>query len=424
VVIDTFQQLKDESDTETLFMTDEQTKWLRMQRMMLLITPKREASRDLAPFPPAWDLICRDWIGKKLIEQGIFCCIMANTFVMGAQHLGQSNTVTNAIHGLEVFFTLVFLVEAVLKLLGMGTLYFDDHWNVFDFFVVSTSVLGLVFELFLHSNSSMLSMLVVLRFVRIGRVFRLMTTFKTVKILFNTILFALPSLCNIVSLLFLMYFIYAVLGIQLFAKTPLGANLNWHANFRTFSSALLLVIRISTGEGWNGIMHEVDAMEGAVYAKLYFYSFTVLMSLVFVNLFIAVILDTFEGCTETENGNTEEDCTDMEGGMSAEQYKTFCQLWANMDPEMDWTIDHASLRKVLQQLKAPLGMKKEGESKATDDEADAFIKSLQIKVQHTHYPSLTKKFPPIHLNRTRAQCSALHRNTQLEYTRLLPFVEV
>jgi hypothetical protein len=388
VVIDTFQELKDKSDNDSLFLTDEQIKWVRMQRMMLAITPKRLATREIAPFPRAWDIMCREWIGKRVIDNGIFCCIIANTVTMGVQHLGQSKVATDIIEGLEIFFTVVFLVEAVLKILAMGSVYFEDRWNQFDFFVVVNSVLGMAARLLMSSSSSLLSVLVILRFVRIGRVFRLMANFRMVRILFNTILFALPSLCNIISLLFLVYFIYAVLGIQLFAEVPLGEQLNEHANFRSFGSALLLVIRISTGEGWNGIMHEVDEAGSSTYAIIYFYSFTVLMSLVFVNLFIAVILDTFQGCTDTEDGKTEEDCSKLEGGMSAAQYEQFCKLWASQDPEMDWVINLEQLRIIVKSLDEPLGMKSvEAGPAPTNTQIDDFIAGIRIKVGTSCTPS-------------------------------------
>ena len=80
---------------------------------------------------------------------------------------------------------------------------------------------------------------------------------KTLRSLIITLLMTLPHLVNISSLLLLMYFIYAVLGMQLFAKVQFGDNLSEHANFRTFWQAMMTMIRCSTGEFWNGIMHDL-----------------------------------------------------------------------------------------------------------------------------------------------------------------------
>jgi len=37
-------------------------------------------------------------------------------------------------------FTVVFLVEAICKLIAFGKTYFNNSWNKFDFFVVCASI--------------------------------------------------------------------------------------------------------------------------------------------------------------------------------------------------------------------------------------------------------------------------------------------
>lgn len=122
--------------------------------------------------------------------------------------------------------------------------------------------------------------------------------------LFNTLVVTLPSLGNIAALLFLLFFIYSVMGVQLFAHVKFGFYLNRHANFRSFGTAMLTLVRASTGENWNGIMYEVGNMEscsdspawndaeptgcGSPAAFVFFFSFTLLVTFVMLNVFIAV----------------------------------------------------------------------------------------------------------------------------------------
>ncbi len=78
----------------------------------------------------------------------------------------------------------------------------------------------------------------------------------------DTLVYILPSLANIGSMICLLIFIYAVLGMQIFAEVKfrpasaggLGA-LRDYANFREFGSAMLLLFRCATGESWNLLMH-------------------------------------------------------------------------------------------------------------------------------------------------------------------------
>lgn len=48
----------------------------------------------------------------------------------------------------NIFFTSVFIMEAVLKILGLGlTGYWFNGWNRFDFFVVLTSIIDLLMDI-------------------------------------------------------------------------------------------------------------------------------------------------------------------------------------------------------------------------------------------------------------------------------------
>ena len=72
----------------------------------------------------------------------------------------------------------------------------------------------------------------------------------------NTFLLAIPELANVGALLFLFLFLFAVLGVFLFSGIRLQENLNYHANFQDFGSALLTLFRITTGEDWQAIMYD------------------------------------------------------------------------------------------------------------------------------------------------------------------------
>merc|ERR1719456_1313162 len=75
----------------------------------------------------------------------------------------------------------------------------------------------------------------------------------------------LPSLVNVGGILFLLFFIYAVLGMQLFARVAHGEYLSDRANFQSFGSSLVTLFRASTGESWNGIMYDLrQSLPGCV----------------------------------------------------------------------------------------------------------------------------------------------------------------
>eukprot|EP00753_Platysulcus_tardus_P018827 PLAT7020.31.p2 GENE.PLAT7020.31~~PLAT7020.31.p2 ORF type:complete len:315 (-),score=176.44 PLAT7020.31:71-982(-) len=164
------------------------------------------------------------------------------------------------------------------------------------------------------------------------------------------------------------------MGVQLFSRVANGDFISDTANFRTFWSALLLLIRSSTGESWNGIMHDcaavlascdvspafdatvcgfsTDAVNciplngcGSPVAYAYFISFTLIVTFVMVNLFIAVILDQFAELVHDE-----------EHVLSSEQMEEFKEAWNTYDPVATHTITLLQLSQLLADLPPPMGL--------------------------------------------------------------------
>lgn len=100
----------------------------------------------------------------------------------------------------------------------------------------------------------------------------------------------------------LIYFIFSVLAVFLFGHITDGEIIDEYVNFNNFGYAMLILIRISTGEDWNGIMYDTmntrdDCLPntcGSSYASIFYISFLMICSLVMLNLFILVILQQFD----------------------------------------------------------------------------------------------------------------------------------
>ena len=67
----------------------------------------------------------------------------------------------------------------------------------------------------------------------------------------------LPALANVGSLLMLFLFMFAVLGVYLFAHVKINDPLNDHVNFQDVNSALLTLLRVTTGENWQKVLFAV-----------------------------------------------------------------------------------------------------------------------------------------------------------------------
>ena len=56
---------------------------------------------------------------------------------------------------------------------------------------------------------------------------------------------------------------------------------------------MLTLVRFSTGEYWNGLMHDVEGQSNP-FAAIYFGSFMVLSTLIVLNLLVATIVSNHE----------------------------------------------------------------------------------------------------------------------------------
>lgn len=242
------------------------------------------------------------------------------------------------------------------------------------------------------SISSLVSLL------RIGRLLRLVRLVKQLRVTFNTMLSVLPGMLNIGALLLLLLFIYAVCGVQLYGTIKFQGGLNEQANFQSIGSAMLLLLRFSTGENWNGFMHglleeremcdpnpefnisspwclreednpncsKINGCAAGISVFIYFYSFTMIVSFVILNMFVAVVLQAFEASNEGEIL----DPADLEH---------FVSVWAQFDPHATWLIQASDVQVFLSRLQPPLGMAGE----VNQDEGGLYTKDpclLQISV--------------------------------------------
>ena len=125
----------------------------------------------------------------------------------------------------------------------MGKNYFKDAFNLFDFIIIVISIITLCL-----TNLGLLGafgdLASVIRVFRLGRVLRLVNKSPNLRMIFNTFKNTLPSLSYIALLLALVQFIYAILGVELFAFVRFGDELHKNTNFRSFYDSMIALFRV------------------------------------------------------------------------------------------------------------------------------------------------------------------------------------
>lgn len=219
--------------------------------------------------------VCRLITEAPWFDRAILSLIAVNAIVIGLETSPAIESRFN--HYIELFHGLVlgiFVLEAVLKIAAQAPRidrYFRDGWNVFDFLVVVLSFVPFTDKYAL-----------VVRLVRVLRVVRVMTVLPELRLIIATLLRTLPSMGHIVVLLGLFLYIYAVMGFYLFSQID---PVHWG----NLGASLLTLFGIMTLETW------VDVMKGVLpvvpFAWIFFVSFIVVGTFMFMNLFVAVIIN-------------------------------------------------------------------------------------------------------------------------------------
>lgn len=189
-----------------------------------------------------------------------------------------------------------FVLEALIKMGQHGKYfyrYFADPWNVFDFAIIAVCLLPI--------NAQYAA---VLRLARVFRSLRLVTAIPKLQLLVNALLNSIPSMIYVGLMLLLLFYLYGVMGVFLFRD-------NDPVHFINLPTSMLSLFRVVTQEDWTDVMYiqmygsdvypyvnttDVEPIPSSrpILGALFFVTFVFLGTMIMLNLFIGVILNSME----------------------------------------------------------------------------------------------------------------------------------
>jgi hypothetical protein len=251
-----------------------------------------------------WKIVTSNWF-----DLTIMAIIVLNIVQMGMMFENEPPLYTLLIDYSNYVFTLIFTVEAYLKLRAFSYRYFETTWNKFDFFIVVTSLMDIAIELSSKGQKQNEILSVgpqvarLLRVLRVARVARLAKRNQGLQALMSTIFLSVGALMNVFALLMLVLFIFSILAVFFFSGVKEGEFIGAYRNYEDFGQSFLTLFVIATGENWNGLMYdclvtppdcEPGVNCGTSYAPGFYIVFVIFVQNVMLNLFILVILTQFE----------------------------------------------------------------------------------------------------------------------------------
>nr|KAG5688830.1 hypothetical protein BaRGS_017062 [Batillaria attramentaria]KAG5709200.1 hypothetical protein BaRGS_028656 [Batillaria attramentaria] len=182
---------------------------------------------------------------------------------------------------------------------------------------------------------------------------------------------SLPAVFNIMALLLLVVYIYAIVGMVMFANVKLTGEIDEFENFHNFYHSVVLLIRLATKAGWNKVLQSlliqppdcdpeyITLSDGtkrkSQYGECgvpwmaipYMVSYIFVVNLLLMNLYIGVILENYTQAHQRE-----------EVGVADEDYDMFYRKWAIYDPTATEFIPYEYLSDFIDDLEPPLRIPK------------------------------------------------------------------
>uniref|UniRef100_T1IJS6 EF-hand domain-containing protein n=1 Tax=Strigamia maritima TaxID=126957 RepID=T1IJS6_STRMM len=285
-------------------------------------------------------------VNLKYFDFFIMLVIALSSIALAAEDPVDEESPRNAIlEYFDVVFTGVFTVEMVLKVVDLGVIfhpgsYIRDLWNILDAIVVVVALVGFAF---VDGNSQVSQNLSTIKSLRVLRVLRPLKTIKRVpklKAVFDCVVNSLKNVVNILIVYLLFQFIFAVIAVQLFNgkffncndkskleqkdcmgfyfvftsddRAPTTEERAWNKekfNYDNVAIAMLTLFTVQTGEGWPQVL--MTSMDSTtkdrgpqpryrIEMSIFYIVFFIVFPFFFVNIFVALIIITFQAQGEAE----------------------------------------------------------------------------------------------------------------------------
>jgi hypothetical protein len=227
--------------------------------------------------------------------------VMLNVIVLCFDHWGISEKWRDINVWLNVFFTIVFILEILLKNIALSPkFFFRDPFNIFDFCVVLLSIVDIILSLFSFGLSSRL-----IRSCRILRVLKLIRSWPLLRRILTSVYQSGEELLYFLGITVTFMLVFSIVGMQFFRNKLLcedevsGELVRCRLNMNDFPRGLLLVFDFMTAENWDTTL--TTAVDSTTYlAAVFFIIMLFCGNYILLAIFISILLSNVEHDHEEE----------------------------------------------------------------------------------------------------------------------------
>ncbi|XP_062508312.1 cation channel sperm-associated protein 1-like [Corticium candelabrum] len=277
---------------------------------------------------------CYHVITSRLFTVFPLIVIFMNTITLATLTFKQAEIIAGwQLSLLDTIFLSVYLFELFIKLYVWRIRYFKSGWNIFDFTIVLTSLVDLLITLIANGvstfDSKTLNVLRVFRVVRALKALRVLRTIRLLKhlqIIVATLLKSIPAMGNIVILIGLVLYLCAIIGKGIYGDID-------PIRFGNLGRASFTLFQLITLDDWFFVFSTIETQHPSYqHILLFLLIFIILETFIFINLFIAVIVDSLsrtQAAAEAEEKEEEKQTVDDQRLQEQHKYAQNVQETSN-----------------------------------------------------------------------------------------------
>ncbi|XP_072033411.1 cation channel sperm-associated protein 4-like [Amphiura filiformis] len=232
------------------------------------------------------EIVSQDLVGQmveslffRLFILGIIC---VNSVLIGLQTMEMSEDYMWLFNVFDNIVLTIFVCELALKWYNGFFIYWRIGWNVLDFFIILTLLLGPTLT-FLGSSR----ILRILRVLRAFRSLRSVSSLAGLSVVVQTIFQSIPDMTNIALLLIIIMLVLSVAGVSLFGR-------DFPDDFGDLGVAMFSMFVCVTQDGWMGMYSKFKGTNHYLSGGIYFIVCIIVGAFVFANLIIAVVVTNLD----------------------------------------------------------------------------------------------------------------------------------
>lgn len=305
-------------------------------------------------------------------------------------------------------FIFAYLIFVLLKLYAFGTKrFFRRKW---DRYALCITLVSFAFKIADYLINDSYSFLIAEKLFYVAMVVLIIPYSRRLDQLLKTAAASLPNMSHLLLVWLVLYFAYGIAFNQIFGITKIGPNGSTVINFRTVPNALVLLFRMSCGEGWNQILDDY-IMEAPLcfhdktgtdcgnrsYALFLFISWNILSLFIFANILVSLIYEQFSYLARPE-----------EPAINRDRIRQFKDSWCKFDPDSKGYIDKADLSDFMYSLDGYFSMRIYREPWSLQsilyDSKCVFRAEIDVNALRQHM----RKYPKYEIAQRRERCEQFY----------------